>query len=252
MVDIESAVIYHPLVDESRIEGGVKVSAEQQRTAMDKANIKYTDEWSENCDIVHLNFPGPHAIRMLWRANRTNTPVITHVHSLGENIPGTYRFSGILGPIITRYFIWFYRQADYRIAVSEYTRNRLAAYGITQNVFTVSNGVDEETLAGNTQVGSANNKSDDQLTIVNLGQVYDIKGVGDFIEVGDELSHIDFKWYGPRHKYLSPRSTKQKVKHAPQNVEFPGYIEDKRQVFNLGDIFFAPTHRETQGMSILE
>ena len=235
---------------ESYVDGGVTVSARQQRVALDRTDTPYTPNSGEEYDILHLNFPGPRAIANFIRAKRHGRPVVIHAHSVGENIADTYRLSHVLAPAIRRYFSTMYAKADAVIAVSPCMRDRLRAHGVTENVVVVSNGVDGAALDGYESLDAPS--YGDGPTVVNLAQVYGIKGVEDFVSVGEALPDTQFVWYGPKHRYLSPRRITQVVENPPSNVHFPGFVDDKREAFAAGDIFFFPTKRETQGISILE
>lgn len=241
--------VYHPLGAESIIEGGVGVSAAQQRKALEAADIAYTDTPSDPHDIVHLNFLGPTALHALWRARRTDTPVVVHAHSLGDNVAQTYRFSNVVAPVLQRYYAFVYRSADAIVAVSEDTRRRLRERSVDVPIHVVSNGVDSDALAG---VEDMNDVESARPTVINLAQVYEVKGVETFVDIGRHLPEAQFRWWGHRHPILAPRSTKRLVRNAPSNVLFPGFIEDKREAFSVADIFLAPSHLETQGMSVLE
>jgi glycosyltransferase involved in cell wall biosynthesis len=246
-------LVYHAMEWESLIEGGVKVSARQQRKALDRAGVAYATERPGDYDVLHLNFPGPVSLANLLRAKAAGKKVVIHCHSVGENIAGTYRLSGVLAPAIQRYFARVYASADRVIAVSEYTRGRLAAHGVDENVTVVSNGVDDEALdgwEGRTYSDAPADTSDP--VVVNLAQVYEIKGVSDFVTVGERLPDTDFFWFGPKHDYLTPKSTKRTVASAPDNVRFPGFVKDKRDALGFGDVFLFPTHRDNQPLSILE
>lgn len=246
-------LVYHAMEWESLIEGGVKVSARQQRKALGKAGVDYATERPGEYDVLHLNFPGPVSLSNLLRAKATGKKVVAHCHSIGENIEGTYRLSGVLAPAIQWYFARVYASADRVIAVNEFMADRLAAHGVTENVTVVSNGVDGEGLDGwadRTYDDAPGDTSDP--VVVNLAQVYEIKGVSDFVAVGERVPDADFFWFGPKQELLMPASTKRAVAAAPPNVRFPGFVEDKRDAFGFGDVFLFPTHRDNQPLSILE
>jgi 1,2-diacylglycerol-3-alpha-glucose alpha-1,2-glucosyltransferase len=242
--------VCHPMRWESYVDGGVTVSARQQRVALDHTDTPYTPDPTGDYDILHLNFPGPRAVANFARAKRHGRPVVIHAHSIGENIADTYRLSRVLAPAIRRYFSTMYAKADAVIAVSPYMRDRLHANGVTENVVVVSNGVDGEALDGYESVDAPCYR--DGPTVVNLAQVYGIKGVDDFIGVGERLPNTQFVWYGPKHRYLTPRRITQITENSPSNVLFPGFVEDKREAFAAGDIFLFPTHRDNQPLAILE
>jgi len=245
--------VYHAMEWESLIEGGVKVSARQQRKALEKAGVPYSTTRDGDADVLHLNFPGPVSLANLLAAKARGRKVVVHCHSIGENIEGTYRFSRALAPAIEWYFTRVYASADRVVAVNEFMADRLAAHGVTENVTVVSNGIDGEALDGwesRTYADAPDDSSDP--VVVNLAQVYEIKGVSDFVAVGERLPGTDFFWFGPQHDYLMPRGTKRTLASAPATVRFPGFVDDKRDAFGFGDVFFFPTHRDNQPLSILE
>lgn len=241
--------VYHPLGAETVIEGGVGVSAQHQRAALEAAGVSFTEDSNEPHDLVHLNFLGPKALWTLQSARRRGTPVVVHAHSLGDNVADTYRFSNSIAPWLARYYAWVYRWADAVIAVSEHTRRRLQNRGVDGPIHVVSNGVDAEALQGLDEMNPA---GPPQPTVMNLAQVYEIKGIETFIEIGRSFPDTEFRWWGHRHPILAPRSTKRMVQQAPENVAFPGFIDDKRRAFSGADIFLSPSYQETQGMSVLE
>lgn len=248
--------VWHAMGSTSLIEGGVKVSAQQQRTALDAAGVTYATRRPDDYDVLHLNFPGPDSLAALAHAKATGRPVVIHAHSVGENLAGTYRFSNAVAPLFSACYRWFFRRADVVIAVSPYMRERLAANGIGDgevDVEVVSNGVDGEALAGVDELTGLEEKYDaEPPVVVNLAQVYELKGVPEFVAVGEALPDLDFRWFGPKHRYLAPSDTKRTVASAPDNVRFPGFVDDKREAFALGDIFFFPTRRDNQPLAILE
>ena len=249
--------VWHAMGSASLIEGGVKVSAEQQRVALDAAGVTYASGRPDDYDVLHLNFPGPDSLAALAHAKATGRPVVIHAHSVGENLAGTYRFSEAVAPLFSAYFRWFFRRADVVIAVSPFMVDRLAANGIGGpggvDVEVVSNGVDGAALDGFEEITGTNEKYDaEPPVVVNLAQVYELKGVPEFVAVGEALPDLDFRWFGPKHRYLAPSETKRVVASAPENVRFPGFVDDKREAFALGDIFFFPTRRDNQPLAILE
>lgn len=282
--------VCHPLEFESAVEGGVKVSTRQQRAALETVGVEYTTSPLESHDLVHVNFPGPKSLAAALAAKARGRKVVVHAHSVGENVAGTHRFSRTLAPVARQGFRRLFDAADAVVAVNEFMRDRLAANGVdADDVFVVTNGVDGDALDGHEAFprpapgsetggrarpdggeGVALAESDEAVehaaadsggdhatatdgpVVVNLAQVYEIKGVGDFVRVGEHLPGTEFRWFGPRHPYLAPRTTKRTVADAPPNVRFPGFVADKRTAFGLGDVFFFPTHRDNQPLAVLE
>jgi glycosyltransferase involved in cell wall biosynthesis len=245
--------VLHPRNYED-IDGGVKVSSRQQRKALEQVDgIELVDTRDEDYDLLHLNYLGPRAPLYVRSAKQDGKPIVMHAHSVGENIAGTFLLSSVLGPVIRRYYTALYNRADTVIAVSQCARDRLRENNITSPIEVISNGVDGQALDGFEETESlADQYGSNDLKVVNIAQVYEIKGIDTFIRSGRANNDMDFIWFGPRHRLLAPLSTRWKLRQTPENVFFPGFIDDKRQAFRTGDIFLFPSHRETQGISVLE
>lgn len=244
--------IYHPDSIEKFIVGGVKVSAQQQRKALDKEDIDYSTSFCWDFDILHLNFLGPLALPILLFAKLLNRKVVVHAHSTGDNLENTLAFSWLWGPIGKVYYNLIFRLSDQVVAVSDYSKELLEDRGL-ENVVTISNGVDNEILDGYDEIEAEEKfRSDKDIHVVNLAQVFQLKGLDTFIESGENFPEYDFTWFGPRHEKLNPAEVIEKIDSAPENVSFPGWVDDKRTPFAVGDIFLFPSREETQGISVLE
>ncbi|MFB6294342.1 MAG: glycosyltransferase family 4 protein, partial [Candidatus Nanohaloarchaea archaeon] len=78
-------------------------------------------------------------------------------------------------------------------------------------------------------------------------------GVADFVEAGRAFPDTDFIWFGPmNNRFLRAAAVTRNVKDAPDNVHFPGFVEEAREAFGVGDIFFFPSHEENQPIAVLE
>ena len=244
--------IYHPDSIERFIVGGVKVSAQQQRKALEKIGIEYTTSISLDFDILHLNFLGPLALPLTVLSKLLGRKVVVHAHSTGDNLENTLAFSRLWAPIGKRYYTTIFRLSDQVVAVSDYSKELLEERGI-EDVVTISNGVDNEVLDGYDELEADEKYSSDKdVHVVNLAQVFELKGLDTFIEAGKNFPEYDFTWFGPRHEKLNPNEVIEKIDSAPENIDFPGWIDDKRTPFAVGDIFLFPSHEETQGISVLE
>lgn len=232
-----------------RLKGGISSSVKHQRKALDLADVDWTDDPTEEYDILHLNVPGARSFYHALRARRNGAKVVVHSHVTGEDFRNSFRLSNALAPFVDRYTAALYRRADHVIAPSAHTRAVLAAKGIEEDVTIVSNGVDGARLDGFEELAG----SGDGFTAINLGMVFERKGLSDFIATGERLPDIRFRWYGPRvGRLLASYRTNRAVENAPENVSFPGFVEDVREAFAVGDVFFFPTREENQGISLLE
>lgn len=238
----------HPVIG-----GGVETSIEHQRAALDEVGIDYTTDPWEDHDILHLNTLGPRSLFHLFRAKRKGRKTVIHVHWTEREFRDSFRFSNIAAPLVDRYTSFAYSSADMLVPVSPFTKRFLEGKGIDVPKHVVSNGIDGSTLDGWDGIdGMAEKYGTDGPVAVNLAAVFERKGLSDFLSVGEALPDVDFVWFGPRHSVLTPRKTRRKMEDAPDNVQFPGFVEDKREAFALGDIFFFPSHEEHQPLAILE
>jgi glycosyltransferase involved in cell wall biosynthesis len=237
-----------------RLKGGIKTSLQHQQQALDEEGIDYTTDPRDDYDILHVNLPTPRALYHIWKAKRQGKKVIIHTHITGEDFRDSMRFSNLAAPVVERYTSAIYRQADLLIAPSEYTRRLLRAKDLDVDIHVVSNGIDSERLDGYEDITGMKEKyGTDTPTVLNLGLIFKRKGLDDFIEVASHMPDVDFRWFGPElNRALSSGSTREKMESAPENLTFPGFVDDVREAFALGDIFFFPTHEENQGISLLE
>lgn len=239
---------------EDQLMGGIKSSIHQQREALEAKGIEYTTDPSEDFDILHLNFIGPVSMYQLLKAKRNGTPVIFHVHSTVEDFRNSFRFSNVIAPVFDRYTQFLYRHSDHLIPVSEHTRYLLNEKGIDAPKTVVHNGFDPERLDGFDEKEGMKEKYDvDDLAVVNLAMVFERKGVVDFVKTAEKVPDVDFRWFGEKlNGLLSSSKANKWVKKAPENTVFEGFVDDVRDAFALGDIFFFPSHQEHQPIALIE
>ncbi|MDY6778217.1 MAG: glycosyltransferase family 4 protein [Candidatus Nanohaloarchaea archaeon] len=234
--------------------GGIKPSIRHQRKALDQAGIDYTTDLDEEYDILHLNTHDPFSFRAFLQARREGTPVIHHCHTTAETVKDGVIFSNtVMAPLTRLYISYVYSRADAVVPVSDHARKQLRDQGIDTDMYVVSNGVDPDELDGYSSMEDQVHSSFDVdgETVVTLGSVYERKGVREFIEVGRQFPDTSFYWFGSKNRLLTHPRVHRWIRDAPDNVHFPGFIEDKRKAFALGDIFF-PSHAESQGLALLE
>lgn len=236
------------------LKGGIKSSIRQQREALDREGIDYTTEPSDSHDVLHLNVVGPFSMRRLLKANRDGTPIVYHVHSTVEDFRDSFRFSNLLAPLFDRYTRFLYSRADHLLPVSAHTERLLEEKGIAVPKTVVNNGFSRRRLDGFEELDGVRERYDiDDTAVVNLAMVFQRKGVGDFVKTAEELPDVDFRWFGERMNGLvTSRSTNRWVRRAPDNVAFTDYVDDVREAFAAGDIFFFPSYEEHQPIALIE
>jgi glycosyltransferase involved in cell wall biosynthesis len=72
-----------------------------------------------------------------------------------------------------------------------------------------------------------------------------------FVEVARRLPGMTFVWFGLVPKAVKPE-TLRIIDDAPDNVRFPGYVENVTDAYAAGDIFFFPSMVENEGIAVLE
>jgi len=236
------------------VQGGITTSIKHQQKALAMTDIEVTDDPSDDYDLLHINIPLPQALYRARKARKQDIPVVMHTHVTGEDFRKSFRFSNLLAPAVGWYTRRAYAKADRLIAPSTYTRELLNDTGIGVPIDVVSNGIDTERFDGTDELeGMKEKHGTTEPTVINLGMVFERKGLSDFIEVARRTPDIDYRWFGPQLSgLLRSRTTKKALKSPPQNARFPGFIDDIREAMALGDIFFWPTYEENQGISLLE
>ncbi|MFB6181146.1 MAG: glycosyltransferase family 4 protein [Candidatus Nanohalobium sp.] len=253
MEDSVSLCHYTPFY--SFLEGGIKTSVKQQKKALKKADMDFAESLRDDFRILHLNYFDPLSIAAFFKTRYfSGKKVVFHSHVTGEDFKDSMRFSNLVAPLVGAFTLFFYRRADKVIAPSEYTKGLLKEKNV-EDIEVVSNGIDTERLQETgTPVEELEEKyQDSDFTAIQLGLVFERKGLTDFIETAEKMPETDFTWFGPSmNKVLSRTGTRRKMKTSPSNVKFPGFIEDINDAFKLADVFFFPTHEENQGISLLE
>jgi glycosyltransferase involved in cell wall biosynthesis len=241
--------VCHYAPEADRVEGGIRTSIQNQLGALATTDVEVVGELDPSVDILHLNLLGPRSLAAMAKARRRGIPVVAHAHTTGEDFRDSIRGANLLAPVVDRYARAVYGRADRVVAPSTYTKGLLEGRGLGPPIDVVSNGVDPERLDGwgDLEAGT------DDFTVVNLGLVFERKGLPDWNATARELPDVAFRWYGPELPgLLRARGTRKLVEAAPPNASFPGFAEDVRTVFAEGDVFFFPTREENQGMSLLE
>jgi glycosyltransferase involved in cell wall biosynthesis len=220
---------------------------------LDIVGIDYTTEPTLDADVLHLNLMGPRSAYYAKRARGRNIPVVIHTHVTAEDFGESFRFTNLLAGPLRPYLKRVYGLGDQLICPSTYNQNIIDEY-IDVRSTVISNGVDTSKLDGH---GSFREKYLQRYdlsppVVFCVGHVIKRKGLETFVEMSRRMPELDFVWFGPLDRSLKGRPTKRLIDSAPDNCQFPGYIEDIRGAYAAGDIFFFPTHEENEGIALLE
>ncbi|MFH1182760.1 MAG: glycosyltransferase family 4 protein [Candidatus Moraniibacteriota bacterium] len=248
---------YHLLGEKflKNIGGGVFTSYENQKQMLREQKIRFTEKWKDDCDILQINFQGINSLILINKAREQNKKVIIWGHTIAENFENSLIFSNSLSPIIKKMLIYFYGLADLVFCPTNYAKNVLVSYGLPEKKLIVrTNGVDTKKFNKKLSLrnkGRIKYKTKG-LTIGNAGLVIPRKGVDVFTKCAKSFPKENFIWFG---KVYGSMLTGSLSNSSPKNLLFTDYVDHEKDMptaFNLMDIFFFPSHEETQGIAILE
>lgn len=237
----------------SQWSGGIRRAHDNQVKALKHAGVAVTTDPAESFDILHLHSIGP---RSLYLAERYGgrRPLLINSHITAEDFANSFRMSDSLAPYLGRYLRYFYGKADVLIAPSPYAQKVLQQnYEMDRPIEVVSNGVDLNRFSPNKRkrlLGRARYGLEGTVPFA-VGLAFLRKGVDVFCEVGQLLPEFTLVWFGRVHKAVKVE-TLRVIETAPDNVRFPGYVEDVLEAYAAGDIFFFPSSVENEGIAILE
>jgi glycosyltransferase involved in cell wall biosynthesis len=249
--------ISHYLEFEDRVLGGIRESVKNQRTAFERTDLEYVTDVKFSSDIWHLNFVGPISFIFAMIATLIRKPLIINVHTTSEDFKESFRFSGILSYPLYVYLKVFYSMGDKLIVPSDYTASLMKNdYGFTpEKLSVVSNGIETSKFNNFEECREeAREKYDlDGEVFFCVGSVFKRKGVPEFIDVARKFPEKDFVWFGKIFDdKIMDKEMKEAMSSKPGNVTFTGYVDDIREAYAAGDVFFYPTHTENQGIPALE
>jgi 1,2-diacylglycerol-3-alpha-glucose alpha-1,2-glucosyltransferase len=235
---------------------GIMSAYRNHKRALEKGGITYTDDPTEDFDVLHLHWIGPKSYYHFRQAKKQGKPVVITAHSTAETSKGSVTFSELINPLVKSYMRHLYDNVDLMIAPSPYTKTLLRETGVQSRIEVVSNGIDENRFGvENIEPGQFRKEHGlERFTILSVGQVIPRKGVNDFLEVAKALPQFDFVWLGERlSQWLTfyPQMHRA-IENAPDNVKFLGFVDKVEAAYQDVDVFFFPTYEENQPMTILE
>ena len=237
---------------------GIGRALKHQIKALESQGIEYTLNPKDTFDIAHVNTYFPGSKRLVKKLKKKNIPVIVHGHSTKED----FRYSFALWKLMAVWFypnlMWFYKNADFIITPTEYSKRLIDAYNLGTEVIYVSNGIDKEEYFYDEDKVELFKKhfniQDGQKVVMGVGFPFNRKGIKDFFAVAKNRPDITFIWFGYLQKILTTNDVKRAIKHRPKNVLMPGYIDNAiiKGAYRYAECLFFPSHEETEGIVVLE
>lgn len=237
---------------------GLGKAIKHQMNALKAVNIEYTTNPKDDFDIAHINFYGLKSYRLAKKLKKQGKKIVYHAHSTEEDFRNSFIFSNQVSKLFKKWLIKCYTLGDAIITPTEYSKKLLQSYGIKNDIYVVSNGVELKNFGHDEKVGREfrkkyNFKKEDKI-IVGIGLYIERKGIIDFVELAKQMPEYKFIWFGYSPLIFSRKNVRKAVNTKPNNLTFAGYVEQETicQALNGCDVYIAPTYEETEGITIIE
>ena len=236
---------------------GFRTAFEHHKSALQAVGVELTEDTHDDYDLLHTHWYGPRSHWAVGRARKKGIPVVSHAHSMGaHDFRDSFTFSNVLSPLYERYLVYYYNRADAIFTCSIFAKRMLESIGIKVPIHVVSNGSDAQKFNYDP---SGRERYREKLGLERFaffgsGNIIPRKGVVEFIDVAEMMPDYDFVWFGKQwHSAFSFASELHKrIKEAPPNVHFPGFVKDIAAAYSSADCLFFTPFTENQPMVILE
>lgn len=237
---------------------GLGKAIKHQMNALDAVNIEYTTNPKDDFNIAHINFYGLKSYRLAKKLKKQGKKIVYHAHSTEEDFRNSFIFSNQVSKLFKKWLIKCYTLGDAIITPTEYSKKLLQSYGIKNDIYVVSNGVELKNFGHDEKAGREfrkkyNFKKEDKI-IVGIGLYIERKGIIDFVELAKQMPKYKFIWFGYSPLIFSRKNVRKAVSTKLDNLIFAGYVEQDTicQALNGCDVYIAPTYEETEGITIIE
>ena len=237
---------------------GIGRARRHQMMALESCGISYTTDPLDSYDILHINTYLVNSNAIIAKARREGKGIIYHAHSTEEDFRNSYVFSNQLAPAFKKYLVSLYTQADEIITPTPYSKKLLEGYGIKQPIPAISNGIDLNRFAYNSDKVKAFRRyfslTENDKVVLGVGLLFERKGLIDFFEVARKLPQYKFIWFGDTPSISIPKFIKDAIENRPNNVIMPGYVKGPiiEGAYLASNCFFFPSFEETEGIVVLE
>ncbi len=241
---------------------GVGKAIEHQITVLKNAGFSVNEEPLRNCDIIHINFILPDSVFKALHARKLGVKVVFYGHSTMEDFKNSFAGSNFFAPLFKRWIIFCYNLGDIIITPSEYSKKILEGYGLKKEIYALSNGINtdfwkkdpDHIEASKEEFIKKYNIPRDSKIIISVGHFMRRKGIDDFISLAQSNPDKTFIWFGHTDAILVPSDIRRKIRNAPSNLIFAGYVEseDLKKAYECSDLFLFLSREETEGIVVLE
>ncbi len=237
---------------------GVGRAIKHQMKALELNNVEYTLDVNDDYDIIHINTIFPESYLIGKKAKRMGKKVIFHAHSTEEDFRNSFLFSNQIAPAFKVWLKTVYSSADLVLTPTPYSKKLLENYNLGKPIIDISNGIELEFFKKDEEAGKKFRKdfgfSEDDKIIIAVGLYIERKGILDFVEMAKILKDYKFVWFGYTNLNTVPLKIKEAVETKLDNLYFPGYVNSDtlKGAYSGADLFWFPTHEETEGIVLLE
>lgn len=209
-------------------------------------------------DVMHSHTYGPYFfLKGLFYPRRK----ILTVHVIPDSIKGSLPFAKQLMPFVRWYFKQVYTFADVLIAISPMVEDAVRELGVKTKVVRMANPLQVDKWKRTPELRKKGREilglQDGEFCVMDVGQLQQRKGPEDFIEIGNKLPHIQFRWIGGRPFGAITEGVKRldkKIEEAPSNVRFAGLFSLKEMpaLYAAADAFIFLSYQENSPLAPVE
>jgi len=237
---------------------GVGRAIYHQEKALSDNGFEYVKVKTKDYDLVHINTIFPSSLMLALKSKRQGIPVVYHAHSTQEDFENSYIGSNLMAPLFKRWIKLCYKTGDVIVTPTDYSKELLKKYGITNPIFPISNGIDTEYYQKSAQDRLDFRKAygflEEDKVIMSVGLWIERKGILDFVEMAKRMPEYKFIWFGYSDPNTVPKKIRDALKTKLPNLIFPGYVnkEDLKKAYSGCDLFLFMSKEETEGIVVLE
>ena len=237
---------------------GVGQAIRHQRECLRRADIPTSSGWTRDTAVIHVNTVLPDSVLAALGAKLRRRKVVWYGHSTMEDFRGSFKGSDALAPLFKLWIRFCYGLGDVVVTPTEYSQTLLEGYGLRRPIYALSNGVDGDFFRPDPALRESFRRRyglrEGERAVISVGHMIARKGLPEFIELARKMPCHRFLWFGWTDPRLIPQEIREAMETAPENVEFPGYVDRERlrEAYCGADVFAFMSHEETEGIVVLE
>ncbi len=236
---------------------GVGKAIEHQKKMLKAAGVPMAKKWKE-ASVIHINTIFPDSLAAAVLAHCQGKKVIYYGHSTMEDFRDSFKGSNEFAFLFKKWICFCYNRGDIIITPTKYSKKILQGYGIRRRIYSLTNGIDTEFFSPRPEYRENFRKkyhiSRDQKVVISIGHYIKRKGILEFFRLAKQMPDVMFLWFGSTPVRLLPQEVKNALKHVPDNVILPGFVDSSqiRDACCGADAFLFMSHEETEGIVVLE